>query len=90
MPGPHANLPVGGLQLDSPSQKCLTVTPSDTVDLDPWVRAIYVGVTGNVRVLTWLDDDVTFVAVPAGMILPASVKRVFAASTTATSIVGLA
>jgi hypothetical protein len=84
-----SRLPIGQLTLESPSQKCLAVTPSDSVDLDPWARALYVGNTGNVRVLTWSGDDVIFSNVQNGMILPVSVKRVFAASTTATNIVAL-
>jgi hypothetical protein len=50
---------------------------------------LYVGNTGNVRVLTAGNDDVTFVGIPAGAFVPVQVKRVFATDTTATDIVAL-
>ena len=50
---------------------------------------LYVGNTGNVRVLTAGNDDVTFVGIPAGAFVPVQVKRVFATNTTATDIVAL-
>jgi hypothetical protein len=51
-------------------------------------RALYVGVGGNVRV-TDINDNVTYANVPSGSILPVQVSKVFATSTTATSIVAL-
>jgi hypothetical protein len=50
---------------------------------------LYVGNTGNVRVLTAGNDDVTFVGIPAGAFVPVQVKRVFATDTDATDIVAL-
>jgi hypothetical protein len=50
---------------------------------------LYVGNTGNVRVLTAGNDDVTFVGIPAGAFVPVQVKRVFSTNTTATDIVAL-
>jgi len=50
---------------------------------------LYAGNTGNVRVLTVGNDDVTFVGIPAGSFVPVQVKRVFATNTTATDIVAL-
>ena len=61
------------------------VTPSDTVNLaQPSV--IYVGVGGNVRILTAQGSTVTFTGVNAGTVLPVQVLRVFATSTTASSM----
>jgi hypothetical protein len=66
----------------------VAITPSNTVNLaNPAV--IYVGSTGNVRVLTAQGDDVTFVNVPAGAVLPVQVIRVYSTSTTATNLVGI-
>lgn len=66
----------------------VTITPSNTVNLaNPSV--VYVGSTGNVRVLTAQGDDVTFNNVPAGAVLPVQVIRVYATSTTATNLVGI-
>ena len=78
-------LPVWG-----PSGTFQTITPNDATDLSPAkIRGIYVGGAGNLAVQGFNDDDtITFVAVPAGTLLPIMVKKVMAA-TTATNLVGL-
>lgn len=63
-----------------------TVTPSDTVNLAT-PSVIYVGGTGNVRVLTAQGDDVVFTGVQGGSVIPVQVLRVFATNTTATTLV---
>lgn len=50
---------------------------------------LYVGVAGNLRVLTSSGSDITFTGVLAGSFIPVQVKRVFATSNTATSILAL-
>ena len=50
---------------------------------------LYVGNTGNLRVLTSSNADLTFVGIPAGSFVPVQVKRVFATDTTATDILAL-
>jgi len=50
---------------------------------------LYVGNTGNLRVLTSGGADLTFVGIPAGSFVPVQVKRVFALGTTATDILAL-
>tara|TARA_R110002020_G_scaffold474903_2_gene707894 strand:+ start:5113 stop:5382 length:270 start_codon:yes stop_codon:yes gene_type:complete len=47
---------------------------------------LYVGVAGNVEVVTVGGDNVTFVGVVAGTFLPVLVKQVVAAGTTASNI----
>ena len=64
------------------------VTPSDSVNL-PYPSVVYVGVAGNVRVLTAQGDDVTFTGVLGGTVIPVQVIRVYATSTTATNIVAI-
>ena len=54
---------------------------------DPCV--LYTGSGGVIRVLTAGGDDVTLNAVPAGVVLPIQVIRVFSEGTTATGIVAL-
>jgi len=66
----------------------LAVTPSDTVPLT-YPSIIYVGVGGNVHVLTAQGDDVTFVGVQAGGVVPVQVLKVFASSTNATYMVAI-
>ena len=72
------------------ASRAAAVTPHDVNALTFIGRALYIGGAGNVRLLTIGDDDVTFVGLPAGSILPVRCKQVFATSTTATSIVVLA
>jgi len=50
---------------------------------------LYVGNTGNLRVLTSSGADLTFVGIPAGSFVPVQVKRVFDTGTTATDILAL-
>lgn len=75
--------------LESPATGAFTVTPSDAVDLAVTVRALYIGVGGDVKVTTVNDSTVTFVGCPAGLVLPVRVKKVFAVGSTATNIIGL-
>jgi len=72
------------------------VTPSDTVNIPqpsgPDGKnegcVLYVGTSGNLRVLTAGGDDVVFTAVPVGF-FPVQVIRVFATNTAASNIVAL-
>lgn len=73
---------------DSPAFDAFEITTSDTAEFDYVVRALYVGVGGDVIVTTVNGNDVTFVGVPAGSILPIRCVRVKIAST-ASSIVGM-
>lgn len=78
-----------------------TVTPSDTTNIPypgdataapntaQWPCVLYVGIGGNVRVLTEAGDDVTFVNVLDGTWFPVQVVRVFATGTDATDIVAI-
>lgn len=75
--------------LDAPASKAAAITPNDSADLAFATRAIYVGGAGNLAVQMQLDGAVTFVAVPAGSILPIRVARVLATGTTATNLIGL-
>ena len=65
------------------------ITPSDTVDLTFGCRGIYVGVSGDIKVLSPRGNTVTYVGVPQGTILPVRAVRVFATDTTATSLVAI-
>lgn len=78
-----------GTGLASPAANAAELTPADGADLAYSSRGLYVGGAGNVRVQTVGGSVVTFVAVPAGSILPVRVKRVYATGTTATSIMAL-
>jgi len=63
------------------------VTPSDSTVLEI-TRGLYIGTGGDVSVIMADGDDVTFLAVPTGSILPVQVSKVKAA-TAATDILAL-
>ena len=72
----------------SPSPSGEAVTPSDTDDLSQIAR-LYVGTSGNLRVLLANDTDpITLANVPVGY-QPLIVQRVYATDTTADNIVAL-
>jgi len=50
---------------------------------------LYTGSGGTIRVLTAGGDDVTLVSVPAGVVLPLQIVRVFSSTTNATGMVAL-
>lgn len=66
------------------------VTASDSTNLSSPSRALYVGTTGNVNVLSYDNpSNAIFRNVPSGFILPISVLRVNSTDTTASNIVSL-
>lgn len=80
------------------AQRAAGVTPSDTVDIPNIATQdgsgnrgclLYVGTTGDLKVITSGGDTVTFVGIPGGQFLPLSVIRVFSTDTTADNIIAL-
>lgn len=72
-------------------RRAFAITPSDTVNFTQPCNMIYVGVTGDVKILLSGDSAaVVFKAAPVGL-LPffGSIKRVDNTGTTATNLVGL-
>lgn len=74
---------------DSCARSAVAITPANS-DLNAPVRALYVGLGGDIAIVTTINQSVTLVNVQSGTILPISVKRVSSTGTTASSIVGLA
>ncbi len=67
------------------------ITPSDTTDLSLRCARVVTGVSGNLRVLTDLGEDVTIpqaIIDKLGGVVDLEVVRVFATGTTATTIWG--
>ena len=76
--------------LTAPPANAFAVSPSDAADLSLTTRGLYVGTTGNLRVLLAGDSaPVTFVNVAAGVTHPLRVRRVYATGTTATDLIGV-
>lgn len=71
----------------TPPTDAFSITTANT-DLAVFPKALYIGGTGDLVVLTLEDNEVTFNSVPAGTVLNLRVKQVLT-STTATNIVGM-
>lgn len=71
-----------------PATRAFAISPGDGADLTNITRALYAGVTGDIKVTMEGGDVVLLVGFPAGMPIPLRVRRVWSTSTTATSIVG--
>jgi len=74
--------------MSDPARHADPVTPADGSDLTAFALALYVGVSGDVKLTTLGGETVTFSNVPVG-ILPVSAKRVYSTGTTASGIVAL-
>lgn len=72
--------------VEGPVVDAAAVTPSDTTDLAFVTRALYVGVAGDVVVITQKGTTVTLGSLAAGMWHPIRVSRVLATGTTAGAI----
>lgn len=77
----------------SPAANAVAITPADTdFTNNEFTRAVYVGGAGNLSVRMAGDlgtEDVVFVAVPAGMLLPIRVKQIRSTGNSASNIVAL-
>jgi hypothetical protein len=74
--------------LTAPIEHAAEITPADGADLTNFSRAIYVGVSGNIKVdLVGGETAVTFVGLAAGVFHPIRATRIYSTDTTATSIV---
>ena len=75
---------------ESPARGSAAITPDNTVELASVPKAVYVGTGGNIRgQLVGDTQDVVFVGVPTGAILPVQFKLIKATGTDADNIVGL-
>lgn len=74
--------------LSAPAIGAFAITPGNA-ELAQWTRAIWVGTGGNINVTFPDDTAVVLTGVPSGTLLPIRAKRVVAASTTASNLVGL-
>ncbi len=75
--------------IQSPAIDGEEVTPHDSNQLGQYSRALYVGGTGDLEVITATGNTIVLAAVPAGSIIPIRCGTVKATNTTATNIVAL-
>lgn len=75
--------------LDSPGYKHFAITPHDSNNEANNFRSIWVGVAGNVAVVTDDGTAVTYKGCAAGSVIPIRGKRVNSTNTTATDLVGI-
>lgn len=74
---------------DDPAYGAIEITPDDGTDLSKPIRGLYIGVGGEVTLITAGSETVRFIGLVAGTILPVRSTRVLASGTTATDLVGL-
>lgn len=70
-----------------PIEGAAAVTPHDTNELTNHTRAVWVGVSGSLSVVTTGGDSVTLSGVVAGVWHPIRLKIIKSTGTTATGIV---
>lgn len=76
-------------QQDMPAVDAFQIIPADGAQLEEVTRALYVGVGGDIQIVTSRGSSVLFVGVPSGAVLPVRAAQVLRAGTTADKIVGL-
>jgi len=75
--------------LESPASHAFSVTPDDSNDLTDTTRAIYVGLSGDLRLTLLSGATVTLRNVASGTVLPLRATRILQTETTAAHLVGL-
>ncbi len=73
------------VELHSPARDSFSVTPDDSADLPHVARALYIGVSGDVRMTTIGGTDITYKSVPVGF-FEHGATRIWVTGTTATDI----
>ena len=75
--------------LESPATGAFSIIPHDSTPLNEITRALYIGSSGDVTVIMRSGQEVTFVSIQPGTVLPIRAALVKATGTTATGIVGM-
>ena len=84
MADPFSNHSTG---LTSPARNCAAITPNDSTDLAVVTRGIYVGVSGDVALITEGGQTVTLKNAAQGSTIPVRAARVLSTGTTATNLI---
>jgi len=80
-----------GSGMTGPAQNVVEITPHDTNEIvaGQAMRGVYVGVAGDITVVTNRGSEATFKAFPAGQFVPVVCVIVKATGTTAEDLVGV-
>lgn len=89
MPAQTGPTPYGAPTFTAPAQDAFTIIPSNSTNFNIAARGVYVGVGGDITLVTPAGNAVLFVGVPQGSVLPVTCIRINSTGTTATSLVGL-
>lgn len=73
----------------APARGGFAITTSDSADLLAETRAIYIGSAGDLAAVLASGDEVSFVGLGGGTVLPVRARRVKATGTSAGYLVGL-
>lgn len=74
--------------MDAPFSRAAAVTPNDSTDLPTSSRSLWIGLAGNLSVITVGGDQVDFPNVTVGW-FPGRIRRVRSTGTTAADIVAV-
>ena len=75
--------------IGAPARGGFAITTSDSADLLAETRAIYIGSAGDLAAVLTSGDEVSFVGLGGGTVLPVRARRVKATGTSAGYLVGL-
>lgn len=75
--------------ITAPVRRGFAISASNSTDLAAEIRAIYVGGAGDLAAVLSSGDEVSFVGLAGGTVLPVRVRRVKATGTSATYLLGL-
>lgn len=75
--------------IGAPARGGFAITTSDCADLLAETRAIYIGSAGDLAAVLASGDEVSFVGLGGGTVLPVRARRVKATGTSAGHLVGL-
>lgn len=73
----------------APAADHFAISPSNSINELSMFRGIYVGVTGDITIVSPANNAVLYKAVPQGIILPVCGIRVNSTATTASLLVGI-
>lgn len=77
------------MAMNDPAGEHFTITRSDSINFIFYTRGIYVGVGGNITIVTPSDTAVLYKNTVAGTVIPIRAKRVNLTGTDATDLVGM-